>query len=134
MRRQVIENKRLIGIHGEKVGMMGVIQDCWGRAEPADVWSIHGTSGPQHTQSISLNFSFLEFHCSSRSTKLHVPLVGHKYLFTVIHTTHIGCFGYDIKFFVFVFVYRFECLSLIKYLYIILYHNSFKEFPSSNNL
>lgn len=90
MRGQIMKNKRLTGMHREKVGMMGVIQDFRGLPEPADVWSIHGTSGPQHTQSISLNFSLLEFHCSSWSTKLHIPLVHHKYLFTIIHTTQLG--------------------------------------------
>lgn len=72
----VRKKKRFTGTPGEKVGMTGVIQERWSLADPADVWSIHGTSGPQHTQSISLDFSFLDFHCSSRSTKLHIPPCG----------------------------------------------------------
>lgn len=50
-----------------------VILDCWSLAELAYVWSIHHTSGPEHIQSISLDFSFLVFHCSSQSAGLSIP-------------------------------------------------------------
>jgi len=74
MRGQIVKKTSFTGTHVEKGWMMEVIQDRWGLADLADVWSIHSTSGPQHTQSISLDFSFLDFHCSSQSTKLYNPL------------------------------------------------------------
>lgn len=122
-RGQIGKNKRFTGTHGEKGWMMGVIQDRWGLAEPADVWSIHGTSGAQHTRSISLDFSFLDFHCSSRTAKLCVPPCGpqisihnHSYCPLWVTLTYrlfllnaIYCF----------FFLRFEYPSLIFHLYFI---------------
>ena len=44
--QQVVNTESLARMHGGKGRMMGVIQDYGGLAEPADVWSIHSTSGP----------------------------------------------------------------------------------------